>query len=137
MYHGRPISCVAHVLEKHELDCIKVAGLGNQELDPKRRFTPFIVLLERVVLDFADRGEAFKQRTLDGCNVSSQKESYWLFIADLLRRHDEELQKEVRDCNVTPDNINVYAGGDRIPNVLSFLHLTYEILRNQNVCPPG
>jgi len=87
------------------------------------------MLLERVVLGFGDGGGAFKNRPR--VRGWQKKEACWLFIADLLRHHEEELLKGVRDCHIAPETIRVYAGGHGIPNVLSFLHLTYEILRNE------
>jgi hypothetical protein len=116
--------------------CIKVAGgLGSQESDSKRRFTPFTILLERIVLCFGDRGRAFRQKH-SNAKVGLEKDTYWLFLADLLRNNEEGLQKGLRDCNVTPENINVYAGRQGTPNVLSCLHLTYESLKEEYVCQP-
>ena len=114
--------------------CAKVVDMDDQESDLKKRFTPWIKLMEKIVLGFADRGKLQSFSNL-GETKSTHQDSCLAFTTYLLRRDREELCDRLEKyCTVTPESISVYAHGRTPPNVFSILHLTVESLMRAYVC---
>jgi hypothetical protein len=91
--------------------CLKVLDMDDQELESKKRFTPWIILLEILVLNFAERGSLVTFANVGGMK-KWRKDACLSLMADLLRENRQELYKRVEKyCNVAPDEIRVYAHG--------------------------
>jgi hypothetical protein len=52
--------------------CLKVLDMDDQELESKKRFTPWIILLEILVLNFAERGSLVTFANVGGMNKCLQ-----------------------------------------------------------------
>jgi hypothetical protein len=109
--------------------------MDEHQFDRKKRFTPWIKLLEIVVLGFADLGDLTTFRHLSGME-RSYKDACLSLMAAFLGENREEICRNLNQyCNIAPEDIRVYALGNTPPNVFSILHVTVESLIQDYVCP--
>jgi len=111
------------------------SGIDHEVVDVKKRLTPWLVLLEKMVLGFADKGLLVSFAHLAAMG-RTHREAGWMFVVDQLRESRAEMCASLQEyCDVTPENICVYSSGQRTPNVFSFLHLTVDSLVECHVRP--
>jgi hypothetical protein len=108
--------------------------MDEQVSDPKKRFTPLIVLCERMLFAFADIDSFGSFSDMDKAKTATGGQ-WWRIMDDWMDENRVELERLQAHCKITPENVQVYARGKTIPNVFSWLHLEIESLMVEFVCP--